>query len=169
MKPQALSETKMLLKIIDEGYRRKAWHGTNLKGSLRGLSAKEASWRPAPKRHNIWEIVVHAAYWKYIVRRRLLGEKKGSFPIKGSNWFVRHEIAGDKAWKHDLELLDKQHDLLREAVRLVPPKKLSYAPPKSSVNNLTLLVGIAMHDVYHAGQIQLLKRLHLKKKGRVRR
>ena len=164
MKGQRPSETELLLKIIDEGYNRKSWHGTNLRGSVRGLTVKEASWRPTPERHNIWEIVVHAAYWKYIVRRRLCGEKKGSFPLDGSNWFARPETAGDKAWKHDVALLDKQHELLRDAVGLVAPKKLLYAPSKSSVDNLTLLVGIAMHDVYHAGQIQLLKRLQRQKK-----
>ena len=76
MKPA--KEIHLLLQLIDEAYEKRAWQGTNLRGSLRGLTAQEAAWRPAPERHNIWEIVLHAAYWKYIVHRRLLGEKKGS-------------------------------------------------------------------------------------------
>ena len=79
----------LLLQIIDSGYNRKAWHGPNLRQSLRGVSAEDAAWRPAPGRHNIWEIAVHAAYWKYVVRRRLRGDLRGSFACEGSNWFVR--------------------------------------------------------------------------------
>jgi len=104
----------MVLRLIDEGFGKRAWHGTNLKGSLRGLTAKEASRRPGRGRHNIWEIAVHAAYWKYAVRRRLLGEKRGSFPLKGSNWFTRPAPGAD--WKKDLRLLDGMHITMRRAV-----------------------------------------------------
>ena len=55
----ASGELSLLLRIIDEGFERKAWHGPNLKGSIRGLSADQAAWRPAPPRHSIAENVVH--------------------------------------------------------------------------------------------------------------
>ncbi len=58
----------LLLVAIDEGYEKKAWHGPNLRGAIRGISASDAARRPGDRRHNIWEIVVHCAYWKYIVR-----------------------------------------------------------------------------------------------------
>src|SRR6266446_6027379 len=80
-------EIRLLVSLIDQAYEKKAWHGPNLKGSLRGLTAAEAAWRPQPQRRSIAEIVLHAAYWKYIVRRRLRSEKRGSFDLKGSNWF----------------------------------------------------------------------------------
>ena len=73
------SQIELLLRIIDEGYNKKAWHGPNLRGAIKRVAFAQAAWRPAPERHNVWEHVVHAAYWKYILRRRLLGEKKGSF------------------------------------------------------------------------------------------
>ena len=90
-----------LLRILDEAYNQRAWHGPNLRGSVRGLSAKEAAWRPSPGRRNIWEIVVHAAYWKYAVRRRLTGAKRGSFALQGSNWFERPVSLSEKAWRAD--------------------------------------------------------------------
>ncbi len=111
-----LAEIKLLLVAIDEGYEKKAWHGPNLRGSVRGLTAREAARRPERHRHNIWEIVVHCAYWKYIVRRRILGEKRGSFPLEGSNWFARPMVNSEKAWREDLRLLDDMHALMREAV-----------------------------------------------------
>jgi hypothetical protein len=82
-----MDSIELLLGLLDEAFERKAWHGPNLRGSLRGLDAKAAAWRPGPGRHNIWETAVHAAYWKYAVRRRLTGEKRGSFARGGSNWF----------------------------------------------------------------------------------
>jgi hypothetical protein len=153
------SEIQFLLKRLDEAYSVKTWHGPNLKGSLRGLTAATAAWRPGRKRHSIWEIAVHAAYWKYVVRRRLLGEKRGSFALKGSNWFVRPLELSEKAWSNDLALLGGEHTRLREAVAGLKPALLSFTPATSAVSNLTLICGIANHDVYHAGQIQLLKRL----------
>lgn len=153
------NEIKLLLHLIDEGYERKTWHGPNLKGSLRGLSPDEAAWRPAGNRHNIWEIAVHAAYWKYTVRRRLLGEKRGSFPLKGSNWFRLPAEKTEEAWKEHLRMLDDVHRSMREAIAAFSPAKLYSTTPNSRVPNIAVMYGIANHDIYHAGQIQLLKRL----------
>ena len=73
---------RVLLQLIDESYEKRAWHGANLRGSMKGLTIEQVAWRPAATRHNIWEIVVHCAYWKYIVRRRLLEEKKGYVSVE---------------------------------------------------------------------------------------
>jgi hypothetical protein len=158
-KHSAQSEIDHLLKLIDESYNRKAWHGPNLRGSVRGITMEEASWRPAPNRHNIWEIIVHCAYWKYIVRRRLLGEKKGSFPLKGSNWFKRPIVLTPEALAQDIILLEETHERMRHAIHSLHPRHLGRIPKTRKVSNETLIRGIAMHDVYHAGQIQLLKRM----------
>jgi hypothetical protein len=152
-------EIELLLRIIDEGYNKKAWHGPNLRGAIKRVEFEQAAWRPAPERHNVWEHVVHAAYWKYIVRRRLLGEKKGSFPLKGSNWFVRPVVLEARAWLEDLALLEEMHQTMRAAVASLGPEDLRHVPIGSKVSNAAIISGIAAHDVYHAGQIQLLKRL----------
>lgn len=163
MANQSSSAIALLLNALDQGYDRKAWHGPNLKGSIRRVDEQTAVWRPSPERHNIWEQSVHAAYWKYAAWRRLVGEKRGSFPLKGSNWFVR-PIQGDgRTWKDDVKLLDEMHRLLRAAVEKLPPKQLDVIPPGAKTTNATLIIGIAAHDVYHAGQIQLLKRLAAEK------
>src|SRR5687767_938970 len=109
---------EILLRMIDEAFDHRSWHGTNLRGSIRGLNVETAEWRPAPGRHNIWEIVVHAAYWKYVVKRRLTGEKRGSFPLKGSNFFERPVAEFDDLaqWKSDVGLLTSIHKELRQVV-----------------------------------------------------
>ncbi|MEK6280219.1 MAG: DinB family protein [Acidobacteriota bacterium] len=155
------SEMKILLTLIDQAFDHRSWHGTNLKGSIKGMPAGHAAWRPAPDRHNIWELVVHAAYWKYIVRRRLRSEAKGSFPLKGSNWIER-PVGGDSteaAWKADVRLLIDTHKTLREVVASLSQVELYQTPADSKVSNFEMVVGIAAHDLYHAGQIQLIKRL----------
>ena len=153
------SEMQLLLQAINEGYSKKAWHGPNLRGSIRGLSSKEAARRPGNNRHNIWEIVVHCAYWKYIVRRRITGEKRGSFPLEGSNWFERPDEMTEAAWKQDVRLLDDMHRLLIEAIADLKPSDLKKFPKGSKFDNRSTVFGIAAHDVYHAGQVQLIKRM----------
>ena len=101
---------------IDEGYDRKAWHGPNLRGALRGLDARQALWRPARGRHNIWEIAVHCAYWKYAVRQRIVGGKRGAFPLKGSNWFQRSGNLSDADWRSDLRMLEGEQRALTRCV-----------------------------------------------------
>ena len=51
----------VLFDFIDEAFDKKSWHGPNLRGSLRGVTAQQAAWRPGPDRHNIWELALHAA------------------------------------------------------------------------------------------------------------
>ena len=140
-----------LLDFLDEAYDRKSWHGPNLRNALRGVNADEAAWRPASGRHNIWELALHAAYWKYAVRRRLTGEKRGLFQISGSNFFERPADATELAWKKDTQILADEHRLLRDTVAAIknPDEK-----------KLHMIRGAAAHDLYHAGQIRLLRQLY---------
>jgi hypothetical protein len=102
--------------------------------------------------------VVHAAYWKYAARRRLRGDKRGSFPLKGSNWFPVSESLAETEWRAYVRLLETEHRALRTAVAALSPARLRESPG-GKVSNDALIRGIACHDVYHAGQIQILKRL----------
>jgi uncharacterized damage-inducible protein DinB len=150
---------QQLVFLIDSAYDHVSWHGTNLRGSIRGVTPQQAAWRPAANRHTIWELVVHAAYWKYVAWRRLTGSKCGSFPLEGSNWMSRPHEMSAKAWKADLQLLASAHRTLREAVAELRATDLARKPKGSKVTNLALVTGVAAHDLYHAGQIQLIKRL----------
>jgi len=143
-----------ILIMFEEAFEKKAWHGPNLWQSLKGVTAKEAAWRPAPGRHNIWEETLHAAYWKYAVRRRLEGGKRGGFALRGSNFFPRPEPGNltEAAWKADKGILRGEHEALRKAITGACRK-----PLRGKLGHM--LWGVAFHDIYHAGQIRLLRRL----------
>ena len=151
------SEKLLLLASLDEAFDKKSWHGPNLRGAIRGVSAEQAAWRPEGDGHNIWELTLHAAYWKYVVRRRLLKEKRGSFVLAGSNFFKRPEggTVSEAAWKKDIAILDAEHRRLRGTIAKFPDKALTPAA-------CHLIRGAAAHDLYHAGQIRLLRRLNRK-------
>ncbi len=119
------------------------------------MTEAQAAWRPARGRHNIWEVLVHAAYWKHIVRQRLTGRRE-RFPFAGRNWFVRPH--GDRRWDEDVRLAREEHDALIEVVSGLDERALRRRVHQGQTAEANIR-GIAMHDVYHAGQIQLLKAL----------
>jgi len=149
-----MSNEAIILALLDEAYTKKTWHGPNLRQSLKGVTAKQAAWRPSRGRHNIWEETLHTAYWKYAVRRRLEGGKHGSFVLKGSNFFPRPEKgkATEASWRADRAILENEHRALVRTIR-----KVLRSP--GAARHLRMLYGVAFHDVYHAGQIRMLRRL----------
>jgi uncharacterized damage-inducible protein DinB len=157
--PMATENTSFSL-LLKEGFSKAAWHGPNLLGSLKGLSLDELLYRPTDGVHNIWELALHCAYWKWAVRHRLVANSpKERFPLKGRNFFPRHEGLTRAAWKRDLSILKEQHRALEKAVRGLDPKR--YGAPVAGRRNTVrrIVLGIAAHDIYHAGQVSLLKRL----------
>jgi hypothetical protein len=148
-----------LLQSIDEAFDRRSWHGTNLRGAIRGLDARRAAWRPGRGRHNVFELVLHAAYWKYAARRRLTGEKRGSFALAGSNWFPSPARPTEGEWKGAVAMLADEHRRLRAVIAGLGAADLLRVAKGGRASNGGLVRGIVAHDLYHAGQIQLLKRL----------
>jgi hypothetical protein len=154
----APGEIGLLVEVLDHAFDRPAWHGTNLRGSIRRISVDEALWRPMAGRHCIWEIVLHCAYYKYVQARRIDNDPvRGGFPRKPSGWPALPGRAGETAWRQDVELLVEYHQRLREAALRLDALRLQQR--NKSWTNAQHLHGAAMHDIYHAGQIQLLKRL----------
>jgi hypothetical protein len=160
--PTTSDAIRQLLVILDSAYDRRSWHGPNLRGALRGVTPAQAGWRPGgrlSKRHNVWELLLHAAYWKYVGVRRLTGTTRGRFELNGSNWFERNGEPTAAQWRADLALLERSHRSLRAVVAALDPQDLRRRPARSEFDHFQVIAGLAAHDVYHAGQIQLLKRL----------
>ena len=151
-------DRRLLLRIVEEAYDLATWNETNLRSTIRRVLAEEAGWRPRHARRNIAEIVLHCAYWKYALRRRLLDERRGSFSLKGTNWFEVPRRLSKEQWSDYVALLDEEHKKLCRAVRGTE-KELLYS--SSSARDLTQRVfGVAMHDAYHTGQIRLIRAIY---------
>jgi hypothetical protein len=138
-----------------------AWHGgPTPAGALRNVAVDVARWRPGPDRHTLWELALHIAYWNYAVRRRLLGHKGPRFPRSPANWPAMPRVRDEAAWVADRALVSDQQRQLVETIRAFPGAKLGRSVGSGKRWSWgDLLIGIAMHDAYHAGQIQLMKRL----------
>lgn len=149
-------EIALLLDNLDRAFDKRSWHGTNLKGALRGLDLDTASLRPAKGKPSIWELALHCAYWKVMALNRLRGGKRGAFPLEGSNWFPRKAQDGQVRLRADVALLARAHKELREAVAALGAKDLDRVAGRWTFREM--LLGVAAHDLHHAGQIQLIKR-----------
>lgn len=149
----------MLLAILDQAYDRRSWNGPTLRGALRGMTPAQALWRPGKGRNRIWDLVLHCAYWKHVVRHRILGSEAEAFPRSPANWPRVAAGAGAREWRADVALLDLEHHALREAVAGMPPAFLDRRSPKKTWRYSEEIHGVASHDLYHTGQIQLIKKL----------
>jgi hypothetical protein len=150
-----------IIDLLDPPKGRRLWYGgATAHGALRGISPEAAAWKSSPERLCIWELTLHIAYWKYAVRRLLDGSPKGGFPRQPSNWPAVPARPNSDSWKKDRALLLSEHRTLVVCARTFEEKRLSeYAPGSKTWTFADLLYGVVTHDVYHVGQIQLLKRL----------
>jgi uncharacterized damage-inducible protein DinB len=152
-------------RIIDELAREHdgdPWHGSPLLKILEGVTASQAAARPIPDAHSIWELVLHVTAWKNEVRRRLSGAPAGD-PDEG-DWPDAGETSAER-WREARAGLQRAHDALVAAAGTVPEGKLYEAtndprnrPLGTGVSYYVLLHGVVQHDVYHAGQIAILKK-----------
>jgi hypothetical protein len=156
--PDAL-ETGVLARILDEGYGPGAWHGADLKAALEGVAPELAFWRPAPERHNIAEIAIHHAYYAHSVRERLTGPSPEPFALEGDDWFALPD-GSRLAWPAILSVVDAEQQRLASTVAQLGDGRAR--SPLTYRERLDLILGITCHAVYHAGQVQLIKRLHAK-------
>jgi DinB superfamily len=142
-------------RILNEGYGTGAWHGADLNAALADVTPAAAFWRPAPGRHNIAEIALHHAYCVRSVRSQISGVAPDAFVREGDDWF---ELADEKAlsWAKVKSTVESEQ---RQLAAIVAGIEGGKASPMSETDRFNLTLGITCHAVYHAGQVQLIKRL----------
>jgi hypothetical protein len=143
-------------RILNEGYGPGAWHGPDLKAALEDVTEATAFWRPARGRHNIAEIALHHAYCLHAVRGQISGRSLEAFMLDGVDWFT---VEGEQAlpWSDVRATLDAEHRQLSALVANLETGEDT--SPLSETERFNLVLGITCHAIYHAGQIQLIKRL----------
>ena len=157
---------QLMLDNVQPSGGRGGWHGGPTPVSaVRGVKANQARWTPSRGRKNIWQLVLHVAYWNYAVRRQLeraLGDDRSAprFPRAPANWARLPTIPNERAWKDDCALMRDEHQRLLDTIARVPRRRYTQRLQHGKRWSLgDLIVGIALHDAYHAGQIQMLKRM----------
>ena len=150
------SAVGMESRILSEGYGAGAWHGPDLKTALAEVAPALAFWRPGAGRHNIAEIALHHAYYARAVRAQITGGQAEPFVLEGDDWF---EVADETAlsWPDVLATVEMQQQRLAALVAEVESGRATSALREAE--RFGLILGITCHAVYHAGQIQLIKRL----------
>lgn len=146
----------ILGRVIQEGYGPGAWHGPDMKAALSAVSDELAFWRPAPGRHNIAEIALHHAYFVRSVRAQIAGLAPEPFVAEGEDWFEMSE-SGKLTWGEVLDVVETQQRRLAEVVAKLGTGRARGV--SRDVDVFGLVLGITCHAVYHAGQVQLIKRL----------
>jgi uncharacterized damage-inducible protein DinB len=157
------SEVTRLVDQLEREHAGEPWHGTPLGGILSGIDCQRAAARPLAGVYTIWEIVLHITAWKNEARKRLGGAAAG-LPAEG-DWPEPPAQAGPGAWREALDALEEAHRALVSAIADLRDSQLFALTndPRVDENGSAdtyyqLAQGILQHDVYHSGQIALLKK-----------
>ena len=136
-----------------------AWHGDSLFEILEGVTAAQAAARPVAHAHTIWELVLHIAAWDGAVLRRLGG---AAVELSDAENFPPVTDASEAAWRKALAHVRRVHEELVSAVAVLPDSRLGEMVPGKKGAHYTfyyMLHGVVQHELYHAGQIALLKKM----------
>ena len=153
-----MSESIRIADQLRRAFYGEAWHGDSLFEILRGMSSAQAAARPVKNAHSIWELVLHIATWDGVARQRMTGV--ALMPSDAQN-FPAVTDTSEAAWQKTLETVRRTHDALVEAVSNFPEERLAEQVPGKEgahYNFYYMLHGLVQHELYHAGQIALLKK-----------
>jgi len=151
-----MKETTRIGEQLKRAFEGNAWHGPSLTEILDGVTAIEASRRPFSQTHNIWEIVLHLSTWHRVVRERLEG--KVIIDLTADQDWPPVKDNTDPAWKIALEALHAGQRILRDKILNLDDTRLQDTVAGMDYSVYVMLHGVIQHDLYHAGQIALLKK-----------
>ncbi len=150
-----MNQAGRIADLLHRAFHGNAWHGPAVLEVLADVSAPTAAARPLASAHSIWELVLHITAWEGAVFRRLdgdpalLGDAEDFPPVRD---------VSDAAWKKVMAALGSGHEALEQAVRALPESRLTEAVPGKDYDIYFLLHGVIQHDLYHAGQMAVLKK-----------
>ena len=150
-----MSEAEFIADQLDRAFYGSAWHGPALMELLKDVNAVRAAAKPLRNVHSIWELVLHIAAWDGAVQRRLGGEK---LQLKAEENFPRVPTPTEAAWRKTVADAKRTHDRLVKTVATLSDQRLRDRVPGKRYNFHHMLHGLAQHELYHTGQIAVLKK-----------
>jgi uncharacterized damage-inducible protein DinB len=153
---KSVSESALIAEQLRRAFEGEAWHGPALLELLQGVDAATAAAEPLPDVHSIWELVLHVEAWDAAACRRLNGEitqptGEANFPA------VRNPT--DATWRDAVAQAKLTHDKLVQMVEALPQSRLRDQVPGKDYDFYFMLHGVVQHELYHAGQIAILKKV----------
>jgi uncharacterized damage-inducible protein DinB len=152
-----MSEIARLLDQLKRSVDGDAWHGPALAELLSDVDTAQAVARPLPKAHTIWEITLHATVWMEQIRLRLIGTGRKDLPPE-EDWLPQPTQTDETSWKATLEKLHHAYEELAAEIERVDEARLDQPIMVGFSTVYVSLHGVIQHNLYHAGQIALLKR-----------
>jgi uncharacterized damage-inducible protein DinB len=153
-----MSECARLADQIRRAFEGEAWHGDPLNEILKGVTAQQAAAHPIANAHSIWELLLHIAAWDGAVLRRTLG---AAVNLSDAENFPPIKDTSDGGWQRAVEYAQTMHKDLVDAVSKFPDSRLQEQVPGKTekyYNFFYMFAGIVQHELYHAGQIVILKK-----------
>ena len=150
-----MKEVKAIADQLKRAYEGQAWHGPSIKEILADVTAEQAASRPVAGAHSIWEIVLHIIAWEGAVRSRLEGDYVTD-PAEG-DWPAVDD-SSEASWRETLARLESNHMKLRDTIARFDGERLFDPLAEGKPSAYFTIHGIIQHDLYHAGQIALLKK-----------
>jgi uncharacterized damage-inducible protein DinB len=150
-----MGEIQRIQDQLKRSFEGPSWHGPSVREVLEGVTAEQAVARPIAGAHSIWEITLHMATWKSVVARRVRGEVVGQVP-DDVDWPKAGE--GAQEWSAARQRLQSAHAELVEVLAALDEARLDEPPYPKASSRYVQLHGVIQHDLYHAGQIAVLKK-----------
>jgi uncharacterized damage-inducible protein DinB len=150
-----MNEVERIANQVYRAYLDGFWGGGSIRELFRSLAASEAAAHPISDAHSAWDIALHLAVWHDIFRGRIEGEAVDS--QHETDW-PAPAVATDADWGAALDELDWTHRALVSAVRDLKPEELDKLVPGKTFTVYEMLHGVAQHDLYHAGQVMMIKK-----------
>ncbi|MBL8205822.1 MAG: DinB family protein [Blastocatellia bacterium] len=158
-----MPETKRIADQLKRAYEGPAWHGPSLLEALSGVTARQALARPIPNTHSIWQLVLHIAAWMDAVRERI---ENGPVREPADGDWPEITDTSETGWQATLDLLTQRQQALLSVLTNLTDEQLKrrlgaeHDPPTASGYSAYYnLHGVIHHNLYHVGQIVLLKKL----------
>lgn len=149
-------ETNRIKDQMRKTFYKDAWYGGSIMEFLPEISATEAASHPLEERHSIWELVHHMETWKRVARLTIKGQEMGKITPE-EDWPPIEDFS-EESWAKTVESLKEEHEALSGAISSLSDERLDETVPGRSYSFYTLLHGVIQHDLYHLGQIAILRK-----------